>query len=231
MVAVLDRGSDTFMTTAGSGLPARTQRTDGGTIFVGRGGSRDEAAGGAVPAVTLAVEHYNRMVRILEKEIPVRMELHVETVFHPERDADQALNGFNLIAELPGGDLADEVVMIGAHFDTTHAATGATDNAAGVAAMMEVMRILQAVGARPRRTIRLALWGAEEQGLLGSRAYVRRHFGDPATMELTAGPRDNSPPTTTSTTAPDGCGASGCRRTRPPPRCSRSGSRRWTIWA
>ena len=185
VVAVLDRGSDAFMTTAGSGLPARTQRTDGGTIFVGRGGSRNEDAGPAVPAVTLAVEHYNRMVRILEKEIPVRMELYVETLFHPERDADQALNGFNLIAELPGADLADEVVMIGAHFDTTHAATGATDNAAGVAAMMEVMRILQTVGARPRRTIRLALWGAEEQGLLGSRAYVRRHFGDPATIELT----------------------------------------------
>ena len=185
VVAVLDRGSDAFMTTAGSALPARTQRTDGGTIFVGRGGSRNEDAGPALPAVTLAVEHYNRMVRILEKEIPVRVELHVETLFHPERDADQALNGFNLIAELPGGDLADEVVMIGAHFDTTHAATGATDNAAGVAAMMEVMRILQAVGSRPRRTIRLALWGAEEQGLLGSREYVRRHFGDTATIELT----------------------------------------------
>ena len=184
VVAVLDRGNDNFMMGAGSGLPYQTQRTDGGTIFVGRGGSRDETAGSRVPAVTLAVEHYNRMVRILDKGLPVQMELRVDTVFHPEADAAGQMNGFNLLAEIPGSDLADEVVMIGAHFDTTHAGTGATDNAVGVAAMMEVMRILQAIDARPRRTIRLALWGAEEQGLLGSREYVRRHFGDPATMEL-----------------------------------------------
>ena len=184
VVAVLDRGGDRFMMGAGSGLPYQTQRTDGGTIFVGRGGPRDENAGNVVPSVTLAVEHYNRMVRILDKEVPVRVELHVETTFHAETDAAGQMNAFNILAEIPGTDLAAEVVMIGAHFDTTHAGTGATDNATGVAAMMEVMRILHTIGARPRRTIRLALWGAEEQGLLGSRDYVRRHFGDPRTTGL-----------------------------------------------
>ena len=184
VVAVLDRGSDRVMMGAGSGLPYQTQRTDGGTIFVGRGGPRDENAGTVVPSVTLAVEHYNRMVRILERDVPVRFELNVETTFHDETDAVGQMNAFNIFAEIPGTDLADEVVMIGAHFDTTHAGTGATDNATGVAAMMEAMRILQTIGAHPRRTIRLALWGAEEQGLLGSRDYVRRHFGDPQTMRL-----------------------------------------------
>ena len=185
VVAVLDRGSDNVVVGIGSRLPYATQRTDGGTIFVGRGGPRHENAGSLVPAVTVAVEHYNRMVRILGKGLPVHVELHVDAVFHPETAAVDQLNAFNLLADIPGTDLADEVVMIGAHFDTTHAGTGATDNAAGVAAMMEAMRILEAIGARPRRTIRLALWGGEEQGLLGSREYVRRHFGDTATMTLT----------------------------------------------
>ena len=184
VVAVLDRGGDAFMMGAGSGLPYQTQRTDGGTIFVGRGGPRDENAGHVVPSVTLAVEHYNRMVRILDRDVPVHVELHVEATFHAETDAADQMNAFNILAEIPGTDLADEVVMIGAHFDSIHAGTGATDNATGVAAMMEVMRILRAIGARPRRTIRLALWGAEEQGLLGSREYVRRHFGDPRTTGL-----------------------------------------------
>ena len=184
VVAVLDRGGDAFMIGAGSGLPYQTQRTDGGTIFVGRGGPRDENAGSVVPSVTLAVEHYNRMVRILDKEVPVRVELLVEATFHAETEAAGQMNAFNILAEIPGTDLADEVVMVGAHFDTTHAGTGATDNATGVAAMMEVMRILRTIDARPRRTIRLALWGAEEQGMLGSREYVRRHFGDPQTTGL-----------------------------------------------
>ena len=87
VVAVLDRGSDGFMMGAGSGLPYQTQRTDGGTIFVGQGGPRDENAGNVVPSITLAVEHYNRMVRILDKDVPVRVELHVETTFHAETDA------------------------------------------------------------------------------------------------------------------------------------------------
>ena len=184
VVAVLDRGSDVSVVGGaplGSDLVWPTQRTDGGTLFVGPGGSR--AAGGreAVPAATIAVEHYNRMIRILEKDLPVTVELDIRTRFHDEVRP----NGFNLLGELPGTDLTGEVVILGAHFDSTHAATGATDNAAGVAAMMEAARILQAVDARPRRTIRVALWGGEEEGLLGSRAYVLRHYADPRTMAIT----------------------------------------------
>jgi carboxypeptidase Q len=135
-----------------------------------------------LPTVTLAVEHYNRMVRILDKGIPVKVEINLQTAFHEETTP----NGFNVIAELPGVDpvLKDEVVLIGAHFDSVAAGTGATDNAAGSAAMMEAMRILTAVGIKPRRTIRIGLWGGEEEGLLGSRAYVREHLADVSTMQL-----------------------------------------------
>jgi hypothetical protein len=182
VVALFDRGSDNDMSAGGSDLSWRTQRTDGGTIFPG-GDPRGEDAGTGVPGVTLAVEHYNRMVRILEKGVPVKVELNVETRFH---DAG-GMNGFNTIAELPGGDLASEIVLLGGHFDSTHGATGATDNATGCAAMMEAVRILKAIGVRPRRTIRLALWGAEEQGLVGSRAYVREHLADIETMTLKPG--------------------------------------------
>src|SRR5262249_44685014 len=180
VAAVFDRGGDNFMSAGGSDLTWLTQRLDGGTIFVQSGGPRDQNAGKVPPQVTLAVEHYNRMVRILEKNVPVKVELNIQTRFHDETDK----NGFNVIAEIPGTDLAGAVVMIGAHFDSHHAGTGATDNAAGSAAMMEAMRILKAVGVKPRRTVRIALWGGEESGLLGSRAYVKEHFADPATMQL-----------------------------------------------
>lgn len=181
VVAVLDRGADADSILGGSDLSWYTQRTDGGTVFV-QGTVRDSSALTAVPTVTLAVEHYNRMVRILDKGVPVRMELDLRTRFIEETTP----RGFNLIAEIPGSDpaLKDEVVMIGAHFDSWHAGTGATDNGAGSAAMMEAMRILTAVGARPRRTIRIGLWGGEEEGELGSAAYVRAHLGDPRTMAL-----------------------------------------------
>ena len=185
VVAVLDRGSDSSMVSgapSGSNLAWPTQRTDGGTVFVGRGGSRNARAAQVVPSATIAVEHYNRMVRVLDKAIPVRVELDIATRFHDETRP----NGFNITGEIRGTDRADEVVILGAHFDSTHASTGATDNATGVAAMMEAMRILLDVGARPRRTIRLALWGGEEQGLLGSRAYVRSHYADRRTMRLGA---------------------------------------------
>ena len=121
------------------------------------------------------------MVRLLERGVPVKVELNIQTRFY---DEEEKLNGFNIIGEIPGTDLSDEVVMLGAHFDSMHASTGATDNASGTAAMMEALRILLAVDAKPRRTIRIALWGGEEQGLLGSRAYVRQHFGNATTMEL-----------------------------------------------
>lgn len=171
---LIDRGSDSTDAAGGSNLSWRTQRTDGGTIFVGGGGPRNENAGNVVPSATIAVEHYNRMMRILEKGVPVKMEVNIETRFHEETQP----NGFNLLAEIPGTDLAHELVIIGGHFDTTHAAVGATDNATGVAAMMEVMRAFKALGIQPRRTVRIGLWGAEEQGLIGSRVYVTRHFAD-----------------------------------------------------
>ena len=180
VAAVLDRGSDTVVADGGSELSWTTQRTDGGTIFPGSGGSRNTSAARQVPSATLAVEQYNRLVRVLEKGVPVRVELNIQTRFHPEVQP----NGITTLAEIPGSDLAHEAVILGAHFDSTHAGAGATDNAAGSAAMMEAMRILAASGLRPRRTIRLALWGGEEQGLLGSRAYVREHFADRATMTL-----------------------------------------------
>jgi len=182
VVAAFNRGSDNVMASVGSNLTTTQQRTDGGTIFPTGSGSRGADAGAGIPTVTLAVEHYNRMVRLLARGIAVKVELNIKTEFHEETSA----NGFNIVAEIPGTDpkLRDEVVMLGAHFDSVAAGTGATDNAAGSAAMMEAMRILKAIGARPRRTIRIALWGGEEEGLLGSRAYVREHFGDPATMVL-----------------------------------------------
>lgn len=178
--AIFDRGSDSDQAAGGSDLSWMAQHTDGGTIFVQSGGPRDQNAGKVPPQVVLAVEHYNRMIRVLEKGVPVKVELNIQAQFHDEASS----NGFNLIAEIPGTDLKDEIVMIGAHFDSHHSGTGATDNAAGSAAMMEAMRILKAVGAKPRRTIRVGLWGGEEEGLLGSRAYAKEHFGDPATMQL-----------------------------------------------
>jgi carboxypeptidase Q len=154
-------------------------RGDGGTLFVQGGGSRDPKDPPSPPQIVLAVEQYGRIVRTLEKKIPVTLQMDVDNKFY---DADQ--NAFNIVAELPGGDKADEVVMIGAHFDSWHTGTGATDNAAGSAIMMEAMRLLKVSGVKLRRTVRIGLWGGEEQGLLGSKAYVRAHYADPATMQL-----------------------------------------------
>ena len=180
VVATLDRGADSDMTSGGSTLSWEQQRPDGGTIFPVGAGARDANAGKAVPEVTIAVEHYNRMVRILDKGLPVKVELNVETKFYDEQDK----NGFNTIGDIAGSDLADEIVLLGAHLDSHPYATGATDNATGSAAVMEALRILKTIGVKPRRTIRAGLWGGEENGLLGSRAYVREHLGDPETMQL-----------------------------------------------
>lgn len=187
VAAVFNRGSDSLTASVGSNLSIQQQRTDGGTVFPSGGGSRTSDPADQLPTVTLAVEHYNRMIRILEKGIPVKVELNIETKFY-EESPTQGL-GFNTIAEIPGTDpvLKDEIVLLGAHLDSVAASPGATDNATGSAAMMEAMRILKAVGVRPRRTIRIALWGGEEQGLLGARAYVRDHLGDQATMALKPG--------------------------------------------
>jgi carboxypeptidase Q len=131
------------------------------------------------PQLIVSSEQYNRMLRLVEGKVPVRVELDVQNRF-----VSDTLDAFNVVAELPGTDKAAEVVMLGAHFDSWHAGTGATDNAAGSAVMMEAMRILKATGLRLRRTVRLVLWTGEEQGRLGSQAYVKEHFGDPVTMTL-----------------------------------------------
>ena len=175
VIALVDRGANGDMRAGGSDLTWQTQVVDGGTVFLGAGGTRDATAGSGLPQITIAVEHYNRMIRLLDHNVPVKMSLDVEVKFRDETEP----NGFNVIGELPGTDLKDDVVLIGAHFDSWHGATGATDNAAGSAAMMEVLRILNATGLKPRRTIRIALWGGEEQGLLGSRDYANRHLGEP----------------------------------------------------
>lgn len=174
VVALIDRGSDNWTPAGGSNLSWRTQRVDGGTIFVG-GAPRETPPEDTVPQVTIAVEHYNRMVRLLDRGVPVTMALDVETAYHPEDPASP--NGFNIVGEIPGTDKADEVVLVGAHFDSWHGATGATDNGTGAAAMMEVMRIFEALDLRPRRTVRIALWGAEEGGLVGSRHYASTRLG------------------------------------------------------
>jgi carboxypeptidase Q len=178
VAALLERGSDSDMSAGGSDLSWQTQRVDGGTIFPGSGGSRDPKAAPGVPSATIAVEHYNRMVRVLDKGVPVKVEVNIQTTFYPEVAGTP--NGINTIGEIAGTDLADEVVILGAHYDSHPYATGATDNATGSTAMMEAARIIKSLGLRPRRTIRVALWGAEEQGLLGSRAYVAQHFGSAA---------------------------------------------------
>ena len=147
-----------------------------GTVFTGGSGSRDPRNPTRTLTLILAPEHYNRIARTVEKGVPVRMEANVKNTFH---DAD--LNAFNIMAEIPGTDprLKDELVMLGAHFDSWHAGTGATDNAAGSAVMMEALRILKATGLPLKRTVRVGLWTGEENGLLGSRAYVRKTFGIP----------------------------------------------------
>jgi len=123
-----------------------------------------------LPSVVVVAEHYGRMVRMLQKNLPVQIEADIKNTFHPNPTM------FDVVGEIRGTDKADEVVMLGGHFDSWHASTGGTDNAAGAAAMMEAMRILKASGVPLRRTVRVGLWNGEEQGLLGSRDYVAKHF-------------------------------------------------------
>ncbi|MGH9749130.1 MAG: M20/M25/M40 family metallo-hydrolase [Candidatus Polarisedimenticolia bacterium] len=157
---------------------AGDRRGHGAIIFGTRGGSYETGAPVPPPIVNLEPETYGRLVRLAERKIPVSIELLVEVAFH---DGPESAN---VIAEIPGGRKRDEVVMLGAHLDSWHAATGATDNAAGCAVTLEAMRILKTLGLRLDRTVRLGLWSGEEQGLFGARGYVRRHFGDPLTMAL-----------------------------------------------
>ena len=130
-------------------------------------------AGPPITEWILAAEHYNRMVRILQKGIPVEMEAEVRVDF----SADDTID-YNVIAEIPGTDLADELVLVGGHLQSEPIGTGATDNAAGSATSMEVARIFQALGIRPRRTIRIGLWGGHEMGLFGNRSHVAQNYAD-----------------------------------------------------
>jgi len=175
VAALFDRGSESDLVAGGSDLTWQQQRLDGGTFVAQSGGDRNADPATIMPQVTLAVEHYNRMVRLLEHNVPVKVDLDLRVKYTDETTTQPG--GFNLVAEIPGTDKADEVVLIGAHFDSWQGATGATDNAAGSAAMMEVLRIFKAAGLQPRRTVRIALWGAEEQGLVGSRLYASERFG------------------------------------------------------
>lgn len=129
----------------------------------------------------LAMEDYMTLCRLADAGYPVTLDVDVKTAFN-----SKDTKGYDVIAEIKGTDplLKDEVVMLGGHLDSWQGATGATDNAAGCSVMMEVMRIFKALGIQPRRTVRIALWTGEEQGLLGSKGYVKNHFGDPATMVL-----------------------------------------------
>jgi len=154
--------------------------SDGTVYATGHPGSRSERTRAsikrALPTLAVATEHYNRIYRILERGVPVTMDIEVQVAID-----DSAPTEYNIIGEIPGTDLAGEVVAIGAHLDSWHTGTGATDNASGVSVMMEAMRILQDLGLRPRRTIRILLWSHEEGGLRGSRGYVQNHFGSPDT--------------------------------------------------
>jgi hypothetical protein len=156
-----------------AGVAVRPGAMEHGTVRVQ--GNR-ETAGDAVPSVVLGAEQYNMLVRLVTAGVPVQLRIGVNARF------DQGPDAYNVLAEIPGADpaLRDQVVFIGAHLDSWHTATGATDNADGVAGTMEAMRILAAMKVRPRRTIRVALWGGEEQGLLGARAHVQQHLGDEA---------------------------------------------------
>ncbi|HEY0431337.1 MAG TPA: M20/M25/M40 family metallo-hydrolase, partial [Pyrinomonadaceae bacterium] len=192
-----------FFQSEGAALLVDASRIgDGGTIFVqsatvpqpataesfGPNAPRqiqpyDKTAGAVPPQLVLAVEHYNRIARMIAagEKVTMTVDLAVEW-----QDKDPM--AYNTVAEIPGSDLKDEIVMLGGHMDSWHAGTGATDNGAGVAVAMEAVRILKALNLKPRRTIRIALWTGEEQGLLGSRAYVAEHFGKLDTPAASAAP-------------------------------------------
>ena len=152
---------------------------DGGTITVQAGGSRDPKEPMVLPRLAVAIEDYGRILRTLQNNIPVTLQINIASKFF-----DNNPDSFNILAEIPGTDKADELVMLGAHFDSWDSGDGATDNAAGSAVMMEAMRLLKTSGLKMRRTVRMALWTGEEEGLLGSRAYVGAHFAERKDMKL-----------------------------------------------
>jgi carboxypeptidase Q len=157
------------------------RRAHDGLLFAEAAGSEKAASPLAPPTFIVTEEQYTRMSRLLEKKVPVTVRVDVKV-----KDSATNQMGQNIIGEIRGRAKPDEVVMIGAHFDSWHTATGATDNGAGSAVMMEVMRILKRLDAPMRRTVRIGLWSGEEQGLYGSKAYVKQHFADPQTMKTSA---------------------------------------------
>ena len=167
--AALNGALDTLLRAEG-GVALRPSPWQYGVLRVGGAGSRNPADPIAAPVLLVAQEQYNQIYRNVKRGVPVRLEANVQTRFHT-----QDLREYNVLADLPGTDRASELVIIGAHLDSWHGGTGATDNAAGSVVMMEAMRILKTLGVQPRRTIRIALWSGEEQGLLGSRHWVQNH--------------------------------------------------------
>jgi carboxypeptidase Q len=157
-------------------------RGDGGTIFSSAAGTRDVKDVVPPPAVALTAEHYNRITRLLAKDIPVTLEFDIENRIYSDSP-----DVHNVLADLPGGAKKDEVVLLGGHLDSWTFGTGAADNAAGCAVMIEAMRILKALDVKMARTVRIGLWAAEEQGLLGAAAYVKEHLADRETMALKPG--------------------------------------------
>src|SRR5262249_26709080 len=166
----INRRVDEFLVANGARLRVNDAGREHGQIIAFSNRTYDLAK--AVPTVVLRNEDYGRIARILADGTPVELEVDIVNKVYPE-----GRTAYNTIAEIPGTDKKDEVVMLGGHLDSWHSATGATDNAIGCATMMEAARILKAIGVTPRRTIRVALWSGEEEGILGSQAYVREHFG------------------------------------------------------
>jgi carboxypeptidase Q len=155
-------------------------RGQSGTVFASNGSPRTGDPTKNLPSVAITAENYNRIARLLAHEVPVKLAFDIKVNFDTSNT-----DSFNVIAEIPGTTKPNEIVMVGGHFDSWHMGTGATDNAAGSAVAMEVMRILKSLNLKMDRTVRLGLWGGEEEGLLGSAAYVKEHFADPATMKTT----------------------------------------------
>ncbi len=156
-------------------------RAHTGLVFVEQAGGFEAKYPLAPPIFNVTEEQYDRMVRLAEKKVPVKLRLNLKA-----EASQQDVDGLNIIGEIPGTTKRDEIVMVGAHFDSWHSGTGATDNGAGSAVMIEVVRILKALNLKMDRTIRIGLWSGEEEGLLGSKAYVKEHFGDPDTKKMTA---------------------------------------------
>jgi len=183
-----------FCRQEGAAIVIEASQGDDGTLFVQsatvpqpvnspidrRINPYDEDAPKIPVQIVVAAEHYNRMVRMIQKGSRVKLEMNLEANFFDGQP------GMNIVGEIPGTDLKDDVVMVGGHFDSWHGGTGATDNGTGSASCIEAMRILKTLGVKPRRTIRIALWGGEEEGLLGSKEYVASHFGERDTAQGSA---------------------------------------------